>query len=196
MTHLRTLLVPQLMAIVCASSATAGSSSVGVTVTSDRVQNDLTLPKSTQIEVDAAHAFDSGAILGTSLEYSDAAFGDSDKLNLEGTFGYRMRFNDVFSMTASAGLGEQYQSSGRNFPYYVLRAFADLEVNKAVTWNAIAFRFRDAFDPDDDYLTPQLATGATFKINEHDSIAATIAYNWKDWEPDSIGVSLGYKFGF
>ena len=73
---------------------------------------------------------------------------------------------------------------------------ADLAIDKVVTWNAFSFRYRDAFDPSDDYLTPQLGTGLTFKVGQHGSISGKAQYNWKDWDPDSIGFALGYKHAF
>lgn len=48
----------------------------------------------------------------------------------------------------------------------------------------------------DDYLTPQLATGLTFKLDEHNSISTKVQYNWKDWNPDTVGFALGYQYGF
>ena len=72
----------------------------------------------------------------------------------------------------------------------------DLVVSKIVTWNAVGFRYRDAFDSSNDYLTPQLGTGLTFKVGQHGSISGKVDYNWKDWNPDSVGFSLGYKHAF
>ena len=51
------------------------------------------------------------------------------------------------------------QNPDSAFPYYVFRTGADLGINKALTWNVVSFRYRDAFNPDEHFITPQLATG-------------------------------------
>ena len=86
--------------------------------------------------------------------------------------GYRAPLGDLFSVTGSAGLGENIQASGSgdNFPYYVLRIGADVKATEDVTWNIITFRYRDGFDPDDNFLTPQVATGLSYDLDEHNSI--------------------------
>jgi hypothetical protein len=58
------------------------------------------------------------------------------------------------------------QNPDSAFPYYVFRTGADLGINKALTWNVVSFRYRDAFNPDEHFITPQLATGLTYKLDE------------------------------
>jgi hypothetical protein len=181
-----------------ASDALAGSSSVGVSVTSDRQEDDLGVPQTAKVTVNASHTFDIGIILGGSLQYSNTAFSDSATVNAETTLGYRFRLNDALSINASVGVGERMQVSGvgDDIAYYVLRTGANIKLNDTVTWDAVAFRYRDAFDPDDDYLTPQLATGFSFKLDEHNSVSTKVQYNWKDWNPDTIGFEIGYAYAF
>ena len=137
-------------------------------------------------------------VLGASVDYSNAASSNSATDNLEGTAGYRLRIHNAFLVIGSVGIGERFQTagSGDDFPYYVIRVGTDLVVSKIVTWNVVGFRYRDAFDSSDDYLTPQLGTGLTFKVGQHGSISGKVDYNWKDWNPDSVGFSLGYKHAF
>jgi hypothetical protein len=192
-------LPPEQLAVVAApSGAMAESSSIGVSFTSDRKEQNLGDPQSTKFEINASHIFDTGIALGTSAEYSDTAFSKSATLNLEATLGYRFHFNDALSMIGSIGIGERLQVSGEgnNIPYYVLRIGADLKLTKIVTWHVVAFRYRDGFDSSDDYLTPQLATGFSFKVGDRDTISSKIQYNWKDWDPSSVGFSLGYSRSF
>ncbi|UVC14447.1 hypothetical protein [Mesorhizobium onobrychidis] len=180
------------------SEAMAESTSLGISVTSDRQEQDLGVPQSTKVDISASHTFDVGVILGASVQYSDTAFSNSATANLETTAGYRVHFNDIVSVKGSVGVGARMQVSGDgdDIAYYVLRAEADIKLNNTVTWNAIAFRYRDAFDVDDDYLTPQLATGFTFKLDEHNSVSSKVQYNWKDWNPDTIGFELSYAHSF
>jgi hypothetical protein len=190
-----TLIAAALLATNCA--ATAGSNSVGLTMTSDRDPDDFNIPKDTKYELSGAHTFDDGLILGGSFQYTDTTFSDRTSQNLEGTIGYRVPLGSVLSVNGSAGLGEHWRESPSTyFPYYVLRIGADLELNQNITWNAISYRFRDAFDDDDNYDTPQLATGVTFKLDGQSAIAVKVMRNWKDSQPSSTGVSLGYRQRF
>ena len=52
----------------------AGSSSLGVDITSDREPGKFTAPKDVKYEFKAAHTFDSGVIFGGSFTYTDRAF--------------------------------------------------------------------------------------------------------------------------
>ena len=195
--HFAVVLVA-LPSVLQASGAMGGSTSVGTTITFDREATDLGEPKDIKLEFNASHTFDNEVVLGASVDYSNAASSDSATDNLEGTAGYRLRIHNAVLVIGSAGIGERFQTSGsgNDFPYYVFRVATDLVVSKIVTWNAVGFRYRDAFDSSNDYLTPQLGTGLTFKVGQHGSIAGKVEYNWKDWNPDSVGFSLGYKHAF
>jgi hypothetical protein len=177
--------------------ATASSNSIGMTVTTDRDPEDFAVPKDTKYELNGSHTFDSGIILGSSFQYTDTAFGDSASQNFEGTVGYRLPINSGFSLNGSAGIGEHWRESPSTyFPYYVLRVAADVELSQNITWNAISYRFRDGFDRDDNYDTPQLATGITYKLDGQNSISVKIMRNWKEDQPSSTGASFGFKQKF
>ena len=191
-------LLTAIAVVGAASDALAGSTSVGVSVTSDRQEDDIGVPQTAKVTVNASHTFDIGIILGGSLQYSNKAFSDSATVNAETTLGYRFHLHDTLSINASVGVGERMQVSGvgDDIAYYVLRTGANIKLNDTVTWDAVAFRYRDSFDTDDDYLTPQLATGFTFKLDEHNSVSTKVQYNWKDWNPDTIGFEIGYAYAF
>jgi hypothetical protein len=180
------------------SPVSADSTSVGVSFTTDREATDLDLPKDAKVEISASHTFDTGVILGASGEYTNTAFSDSSTVKLEGTVGYRAELGGLFSVTGSAGLGENIQASGSGdtFPYYVLRIGADVKATDHLTWNIITFRYRDAFNSGEDFLTPQVATGLSYDLDGHNSISGAVQYNWKGWDPDSVGLELGYKYRF
>lgn len=184
--------------LAATGNALCDSTSVSITATSDRKEDDVGVPQSAKAEIGVAHTLDGGVILGASMEYANTAFSDSATLNLETTVGYRMHLNEVVSVLGSVGVGERVQvsGSGDDIAYYVLRAAADLKLNETVTWNAVALRYRDGFDPDDDYLTPQIATGFTFGLDDHNAISTKLQYNTKDHEPNTIGFALGYSHGF
>jgi hypothetical protein len=198
MKHLTTwmLVAAAILAAACETAA-AGDSSIGVGIISDRDPGNFGDPKSTKYELNGSHTFDGGLIFGASFQYSDTTFSDRSSQNLEGTIGYRVPLGDVFSMTGSAGIGEHWQQNpGTDFPYYVLRLAADFKLTQAITWNAISFRYRDAFDRNDNYETPQVATGVTFNVDARSSISAKIMRNWKDGQPSGTGVALGFKQRF
>jgi hypothetical protein len=178
--------------------AAADGNSVKLSFTTDRDAHDLTAPNSAKLEIGVAHSFDNGVILGASTEYSNTAYSDKATVNLEGTIGYRVELGDLFSVNGSAGLGERVHTngSGDNFPYYVFRIATDAKLKHDVTWSVLSFRYRNAFDSDDDYLTPQVATGISYDLDAHKSISGTVQYNWKDWKPDTVGFEVGLKYRF
>jgi hypothetical protein len=191
------MLVAVATTVATAREAAGGSNTIGVTITSDRDPSDFAVPKNTKYELNGSYSFDNGLIFGGSFEYSDTTLSDRASENLEGTIGYRVPLDRVFSVTGSAGIGEHWrQNPNTTFPYYVLRIGADLDLSQNITWNVISYRFRDAFDPNDNYDTPQVATGLTLKLDGQSSISAKVIRNWKDGEPSSTGVSLGFKQRF
>jgi hypothetical protein len=178
-------------------TASAGDNSIGVGIISDRDPGNFGDPKNTKYELNGSHTFDGGLIFGGSFQYSDRTFSDRASQNLEGTIGYRMPLGAALSITGSAGIGEHWhQNPNTDFPYYVLRAAADFKLSQTIAWNVISYRFRDGFDRSDDYNTPQLATGLTFNLDAQNSISAKIMRNWKDGQPSSTGVALGFKQRF
>jgi hypothetical protein len=197
---LRRLTIALAIVIACASSlraAAADSNSIGILITSDREPNDFADPKSSKYELNGAHTFANGWNFGGSFQYNTDAFRDRRSQNLEGTIGYRASLNSALAAFGSAGLGEHWhQNPGTEFPYYVLRVGADLDLNHSVTWNVITFRHRDGFNPSDHYNTPQVATGLSFKLDEQRTVVTKIMRNWHDGSPSSTGVALGFKQGF
>jgi hypothetical protein len=184
-------------ALTTAGVFAAEDSSVGVAIISNRDEGDFSIPKSLQYQFNGDHMFDSGLILGGSFQYTDRTFSNRTSQNLEGTVGYRWPLNFGFSLLGTAGIGEHWRDDPNvSFPCYFLRASVDYTVTPDITWNAFSYRFRDAFDHGENYNTPQIATGLTFKLNAESSISAKITRNWKDGQPSSTGVSLGFRQRF
>lgn len=148
-------------------------------------------------ELNGSHTFDSGLIAGGSFQYNDHAFSNRASQNLEGTLGYSVPVSGAFSATGSVGVGEHWrQNPTASFPYYVLRIATDLELNETVTWNVVSFRYRNGFDPENHYNTPQLATGVTYRFDANNAVTAKIMRNWRDGAPSSTSVSLGFRQRF
>jgi hypothetical protein len=194
MRHLTISMLVAAATIATAFYAAADSDSIGVTFTSDRDPSNFAVPKDTKYELNGAHTFDGGLIFGGSFQYADTTFSSQTSQNLETTVGYRVPLGFAFSMTGSAGIGQYWQQNpGVAFPYFILRIAADFEISQDITWNVISYRFRDAFDPKDNYNTPQVATGLTFKLDQQSSISVKIIRDWKNGPANDTGVSLGFK---
>src|SRR5580704_18839298 len=91
--------------------ASAGSNSVGMTMTTDRDPDDFDVPKDLKYELNGAHTFDDGLILGGSFQYTDTTFSVRASQNLEATLGYRVPLDSVFSVNGSAGIGEHWREN-------------------------------------------------------------------------------------
>jgi hypothetical protein len=191
------ILVAATLVATASGVAAADSASIGMGIISDRDPGNFGDPKNTKYELNGAYTFDSGLIFGGSFQFTDVSFSDRTTQNLEGTIGYRWPLSPPFSVIGSAGIGEHWtQNPNSAFPYYVLRIGADFKLSQTITWNAISFRYRDAFDRNNNYDTPQIATGLTFNMESQRSISVKLMRNWKGGQPSSTGVSLGFKQGF
>lgn len=115
--------------------------------------------------------------------------------NIEGLAGYKFGMGPV-ALKGSLGLGERF-TNGNNFPYYVGRLGADYKIDKNITWNAVQYRYRNAFDTVNAYQSHQIGTGLTYNIAPSQAIYANIyrnldsAYNVTD-----NGVEMGLKVSF
>jgi hypothetical protein len=179
-------------------SGFGGDTRVGIEITSDRDPDDFAIPSATKYKFRASHSFDSGVSLGASLEVTDTAFSPSHRENLEATAGYRYRLTDAFSLVGSAGAGERFRaaSDGGNFPYYLATVAGDIRITETMTWNAISYRYRNAFDPAYDYETPQIASGLTLGLSAQSWMTIKLSRSWKGETPSSTGIAIGYQFGF
>lgn len=176
--------------------AFAGNNSIGFEIANDREPDDFGESKDVKYQIDGAHNFDSGVILGGSFQYTDAAQGKKDSQNVEVTIGYRLPLGQVFSVAGSSGIGVRFSGSDDAFAYYVLNVGADIRLTEQVTWNALGYRYRNAFDTDNDYDTPQVSTALSFKIDHANSVSTKLYRSWKDGNPDETGLALGFKHEF
>ena len=178
--------------------AMAGDWTVGLETLFDRAPDDFNEPIATKINTNAARTFTSGVVLGGSFEPQIKAHSHDVSYNLESTLGYVWKLSHFASLGGSAGVGERFQqeSSGGNFPYYVLRVRADIDLSERWSWNVITYRFRDAFDTENDYNTPEVSSAIALKIDDRRSVYAKYYYAWKDGNPDNQGIGLGFKHKF
>ncbi len=191
------LILAVMAGIALAGPTAAGDWTIGVEVELDRHPDDFSEPKDTKINVSLARKLPNGIVLGGSVQPQIKTDGEVG-YNLEGTLGYTWKIGEIFSIGGSAGIGEKLQreQSGGDFPYYVLRVYANVALDERWSWNVVTYRFRDAFDPADNYNTPELSTSLSFKVDENRSVFASYYFGWKNSDPDYQGISFGFRHSF
>lgn len=175
--------------------ALAGDWTVGVETSFDRAPDDFNEPSATKILMSAARTLATGVIVGGSFEPQIKAHSHELSYNLETTFGYVWRLSHFASLGGFAGVGERFQreSSGGDFPYYVMRV---RYLDERWSWNLITYRFRDAFNTENDFNTPEVSCGIALKIDDRRSVSAKYYYAWKDSTPDNQGIRLVFNLNF
>jgi hypothetical protein len=184
--------------VALTSQAIAQNTTIGVETLFDRTPDNFDEPKATKFQVNAARTFANDVVLGGSFEPQVKAGSGEVSYNLEATLGYGWKLNHIASLGGGVGVGERFQqeSSGGDFPYYVLRVRADIDLSERWSWNVITYRFRDAFNTANDYNTPEVSTAITLKIDNSRSVYAKYYYAWKEGDPDNQGIGFGYKHKF
>jgi hypothetical protein len=175
----------------------AEDTTIGLETKLVRAPDDLSEPKNTKVEVNAAHTFANDVVVGGSFQTQKSTSGVWS-YHLEGTLGYGFKLTNYASLSGSAGVGERWRpaTSGGDITYYVLRVKADIDLSERWSWNVITYRYRDAFDPANNYNTPEVSTGITFKIDSNNSIYMKYLYDWHDGPPSAQAFAFGYKYGF
>ena len=178
--------------------AMAGDWTVGLETLFDRAPDDFNEPIATKFYTYAARTFTSGVVLGGSFEPQIKAQSSRRELQPRVYIGLRVEA-EPFRVTGRRGWrGRRFQeeSSGGNFPYYVLRVQADIDLSERWSWNVVTYRFRNAFDTENDYNTPEVSSAIALKIDGRSSVYAKYYYAWKDGNPDNQGIGLGFKHRF
>lgn len=177
--------------------AQAGSTAIGASMTLEREPDDWSASKSTDWQADIAHTFDNKVILGAAVKYYDTSGTANSALNAQGGIGYTQDFGP-FSLTGMAGIGQHFieDDDPTSFTYYYFTVALDIPLGEKWVWNALAARYRNAFDTANDYDTPELATGITWKLDAHNAVSLKIERDWKDGAVSYNAVELGYKYRF
>lgn len=190
------ILAAVMSASLCSLGLAHAETSIGVTAQFDRKPHDFGDPQGTKYPIEVAHTFPSSVMIGGSFEPQLKTGSDDPTYNLEGYVGYKLELNEVVSFGVTGGLGERFADSSDDFPYYVFHVRADVALDEHWTINVVNYRYRNAFDTDDDYNTPEVATGISLKIDDKNTISAKYYYSWKEGEPEDQGIGIGYRFGF
>jgi hypothetical protein len=144
---------------------------------------------------------------------------DLAQQNYEGALAYKLAVTKDLSFTVSGLLGYTAGNTGYvggvasggkgpadlgnsddGYFYYAVSGAFDWKIDSHWTWNVVNVRYRNAFDRT--WITPKVATGVTYKIDDADSVYASIGYGWKDngngsgLQSDKFNVAVGYKYSF
>jgi len=179
-----------------AAPALAGSSTIGLAVTTERLPDDFNASKSTDWELNGSHTFDNHWLVAGSVKYYDTSHSTASAFNTELDVGYTHTFNDILTLTGTAGVGTHSPDPGQTFAFYVFKLNADIKLNDVVTWNAIGLRYRNSFDSADNYDTPEVSTGVSFKLTDQHSVSLRVVRDWKEGDVSYNGIELGYKYHF
>lgn len=115
--------------------------------------------------------------------------------NIEVLGGYKMPMGPL-SVKGSAGVGERF-ASGNNFYYYVANVGADFKVSDSLTWNAAQYRYRNAFDTNNNYQSHKIGTGMTFSYATNQAVFANVYRNLDSgFNVTDNGVEMGLKVSF
>jgi hypothetical protein len=182
--------------MICASPALAGGNSIAIEISNDREPHDFDVSKDMKYEVSGTHRFENGVFLGGLFQYTDPASGGEDSQNLEASVGYRLPLDRSWSLDGSVALGGRFEQGSSDFAYYALRVGASVRLFDWLTWTVVSYRYRNAFDTDNDYDTPELSTGMAFKVSRANQVTARLYREWKDGSPDDTGLALGFRHDF
>ncbi|MBS7554785.1 outer membrane beta-barrel protein [Ancylobacter dichloromethanicus] len=179
------------------TSAVAADTAIGASYTTERVIDDFSATKSSDWQVDITHTFDNKVSIGGAVKYYDTAGTSDSKTNAQIGIGYTVNLEKL-ALTGSVGVGQHFIHSddSENFPYYYVSLAGALPINDKWTWNAFRLRYRNAFDSDNDYNTPEVATGVSYKVDGHNSLSLMVVYDWSESEPSYTGLEFGYKYHF
>jgi hypothetical protein len=179
-----------------AQPAQAGKTTLSAEISSEREPDDFSDILNTKYKFEVAHAFESGIYINGSFELEEPAEDKPDSKNLEGNLGYKHALVDPLSIAGSFGIGERL-TEDNDFPYYVFRIGLDLALDDRLSWNIATFRYRNAFDTENDYETPRWSTKLTLRLDNHNAIYGEIYRNLdEEWEPTATGITGGYAFSF
>ena len=142
------------------------------------------------------HRIPGGAFLGLNASTSQAQPGDGALTqNIEALAGYRMAFGPA-AIKGSLGVGERFTTNS-NFPYWVGRLGADYSISDQLTWNAVEYRYRNAFDAVNSYESHRLGTGLTYSFARNQAIYTNVYRDFNSgWDTSGNGIVAGYKVSF
>lgn len=169
----------------------------------EKVENTVSAP---EFGVGLTYKADTGFLLGMSLDVAqkDNAPYDLEVLT-EGQFGYSFNVA-AFRFGAIGGAGFRQASENDRLGaasdghlYYVGIVFADVKIAERVTFNAIEYRYRDAFDTDRYAFNSQrVSTGLTLNLTPGHALYGKVGHTFEknDAGESDNHVTVGYRVSF
>ena len=71
-----------------------------------------------------------------------------------------------------------------------VHVWADIDFGEWWSWILITYSFRDTFNTENDYNTPEVSSAIALKIDDTRSVCAKYYDAWKDGNPDNQGIGL------
>lgn len=156
----------------------------------------------TSVQLNLTHRFESPFSVEATLK-DDIKQEGKRQYYAEGRAAYRFDFGR-FALTPSAALGVTWSDTGfgaggdATAAYYAFYLAGDLKLSQKLTWTVFDLRYRDAFDYV--WVTPEIATGLSYRLTHADRIYGTASYSWKGSgdgiKPDTYSVAFGVEHGF
>ena len=139
-----------------------------------------------------AGGFNAGFAAGTGQVYNH---GHLDQ-TLEAQGGYSLPSILGVSLSGKVGVGEHF-TYGKNYPYYAVYGNIYYKVGKNITFNAVQYRYRNAFDSANLFESHQIGTGMTYNVVGNHSVYGVLYRNLDNkYNPVDNGVTVGYKYDF
>ena len=139
------------------------------------------------------HAFSDGYTVGAA--YGATVLPGETKQNVEAQVGYGTNVTNDIKLSGKIAVGERWQ--GNSFPFYAVYGNADYRINDKLTWNAIQYRYRKAFDTANEFESHHLGTGLTYAITQQVAINTAVYRDFdKDFKGKDNGVLVGVAYKF
>ena len=123
-----------------------------------------------------AHKLGNGFAVGGMAQTTQVP-GSQLNQNLEAQASYTLPVMTGLSVTGKVGVGEKFTTA--NFPYVAVYGSADYKVMDKLTWNAVSYRYRTAFDTGTyGYQSNQLGTGVTYEVTPAYAVSAKYYRNF------------------
>ena len=168
---------PAAPAPVAAATATAESTdSLTAAYGQDTAVGNLGSKTDDIYQMTYSHKLGNGVAVGGMAQTTQVP-GSQLNQNLEAQASYTLPAFSGVSVTGKIGVGEKFTTT--NFPYYAVYGSADYKVMDKLTWNAVSYRYRPAFDTNTyGYQTHQIGTGVTYDLASNYSVSAKVYRNY------------------
>ena len=141
------------------------------------------------------HTLGAGFSVGAQAETAQTPDTHVQKSLVEANAYYKLPIMAGVSLKAGVGVGERFQTT--NFAYYALYGGADYAATDKLTWNAVSYRYRNAFDTANAFESHQVGTGVTYALTATTAVNAKVYRSFDNgWNKTADGVNIGYTVKF